>query len=461
MRIVILIYFVLCGVNTINGQEHFPAGEVVDTIRCQNHPEHSYSIYLPSSYHPSRSWPVIFIYDAAGRGKNSAEIFRLAGETHGYIIVGSHNFRNGPFDIGATAIDILFEDVPTRFSIDPQKIYTAGLSGGARMAAATAVLADRIAGVIAFAAGMHPNFPIKRDSKFAWVGVAGNQDMNYAEMVTVQKKLENFGIRNMMITYAGRHGWPPDNLIADACGWMKLLTSTLEEQAHEKPLTAFLDTLIHKAEKNHSSGRVKQSIYALRSISQYIPKSGRIELAKAMLDEYMSHPETQAQLRMSDSLQTLELHLQSEVNEHLTKLSDVDPYISVLESKEKIRDFIYAEKLYDQPNVQNVYNRLLGHVALFTFTNGNPLVFQEEYPKAVPYMEVWQASHPESESMALYLAKVYALAGKSGKAVKMFREALAHGLDDPGLESKKEILTYLRDKTQLAKVGWQTAKDWL
>lgn len=456
-----LIFLMLCGVNTITGQDSFPVGEVIDTIRCKNHPDHTYSIYLPSDYTSSRIWPVIYVYDAAGRGKNSAEIFQRAGETHGFIIVGSHNFRNGPFDIGATAIDILFEDVPARFSIDPQKMYTAGLSGGARMAAATAVLADGIAGVIAFAAGMHQNFPIKKDSKFAWVGVAGNQDMNYAEMVAVQKNLDNDGIRNIMLTYEGTHGWPPDDLITDACGWMKLLTSTLEEQAHQKPLTAFLDTLIHQAEMDYHFGKIKASISALRSMSQFVPKSGRIEIAKALLDEYLSRPETVDRLKTLDSLHLLELHLQSEVNADLMKLSDADPYKAVFESKKMVREFVEAESAYFQPIEKNVYNRLLGHVALLTFTYGNQLVFQEEYQKAVPYMEVWQATHPNSIPMAHYLAKVYALAGKSGKAVKMYRMAIEIGLENPVELSKKEILSKLRDEQSLRKVLSATFAHWL
>jgi hypothetical protein len=180
-----------------------------------------------------------------------------------------------------------------------------------------------------------------------------------------------------------------------------------------------------------------------------------------MLDEYMSHPETQAQLRMSDSLQTLELHLQSEVNEHLTKLSDVDPYISVLESKKMVREFIEAEGIHTQKDLQNVYNRLLGHVALLTFPYGNQLVFQKEYPKAVPYMEVWQATHPNSVPMAHYLAKVYAMAGQNGKAIKMFQKATELGLESPADLRKKELLSKLKDEKSLGTVLGATFAHWL
>src|SRR5712671_6514730 len=126
--------------------EDLPRGEVIESVTCQAAPSQSYALYLPSSYTPDRAWPVIYLFDAGGRGRNAVDRYRAAAEEYGYILAGSNNSRNGRPNIDALAS--MPVDVTTRFHVDPKRVYTGGMSGGARVALGMA-LDGQVAGVFA------------------------------------------------------------------------------------------------------------------------------------------------------------------------------------------------------------------------------------------------------------------------------------------------------------------------
>src|SRR5205807_357211 len=125
-----------------------PVGQVIDDVKCEADPAQSYALYVPSKYSPERAWPVIFAFDPGARGKNPVERFRAAAEKYGYIVAGSNNARNSSWQASSTAIRAMPSDVAARFSIDEKRVYTAGLSGGARVAMEVALGTGGIAGVI-------------------------------------------------------------------------------------------------------------------------------------------------------------------------------------------------------------------------------------------------------------------------------------------------------------------------
>src|SRR5262245_4171708 len=68
-----------------------PKGKIVEKVECQGAPGFSYALYLPSSYQPEKTWPVLFCFDPRANGMNPAELFQESAEKYGYIIVSSNN----------------------------------------------------------------------------------------------------------------------------------------------------------------------------------------------------------------------------------------------------------------------------------------------------------------------------------------------------------------------------------
>jgi len=131
-----------------------PKNQIVKKLECLNDSSQSYALYLPSNYTPDRKWPILYALDPGARGKTPVERFKEAAEKYGWILAGSNNSRNGPWRRAADAWSAMTKDTQQRFSIDDDRVYATGFSGGARVALQIAQLCqDCLAGVIASGAG--------------------------------------------------------------------------------------------------------------------------------------------------------------------------------------------------------------------------------------------------------------------------------------------------------------------
>ena len=157
-----------------------PLGAISDNIQCVAEPAQSYALYLPSGYSSDRLWPVILAFDPGARGRIPVERYQAAAEMYGYVVAGSNQSRNGSWATSESAIRAMSRDVGARFAIDERRVYTAGMSGGARVALAIALNSQRIAGVVASSAGFPDSKP-RKSVPFVVFGTAGSEDFNYME----------------------------------------------------------------------------------------------------------------------------------------------------------------------------------------------------------------------------------------------------------------------------------------
>jgi poly(3-hydroxybutyrate) depolymerase len=169
--------------------QDLPRGQVIGEVECQDAPAQHYALYLPSNFTPSRQWPVILAFDAAARGREGVERYQAAAERYGYIVAGSNNSRNGPWELGLDAAQAMTRDLKKRFPVDPKRLYTAGMSGGARVAIKVALNSDSVAGVLASSAGYADAF--QESVRFPLFGSAGTEDFNYREMHAIDLRMKS------------------------------------------------------------------------------------------------------------------------------------------------------------------------------------------------------------------------------------------------------------------------------
>ena len=172
-----------------------PKGVIVDSVKIANTDNESYAVYLPSRYRREVPSAIVFIFDPGGRGKVGIEPFILAAETYKYILVCSNNSKNGPTDINLEIANRLFESVSTEFNLNPSELYISGFSGGARLASSIAVNSVAFQGVIACGASFNEmdKFSLQ-DASFSYVGMVGDTDMNYQEMIQNEEWLNKKGV---------------------------------------------------------------------------------------------------------------------------------------------------------------------------------------------------------------------------------------------------------------------------
>ena len=267
--------------------DDLPRGQIIDDVKCAADPTQSYALYIPSNYMPKRAWSAIFALDPRGRGRVPVERFQQAAEMYGYIVAGSNNSRNGSWEGSMTPVQAMSTDIGQRFSVDAGRVYTAGLSGGARLAAAVA-LNGQIAGVIASSAGTPDGRP-RKSLPFALFGTAGTEDFNYLEMIQLDRVLTT---PHRVRIFEGGHTWLSSDLAREALEWMEIESMksgrrTLDEALVDKifasrreqvaKLTSDRDTCL-------ALEALAEDFKGLKDVSEFTSRAAELRRQKAVKD---------------------------------------------------------------------------------------------------------------------------------------------------------------------------------
>lgn len=199
-------------------QSALEKGQVLERVAVRDHPEQTYALYVPSGYTPDRPWPVLYCLDPGARGRTPVERFAAAAEKAGVIVAGSNNSRNGPLAPSQEAINLMLLDTHERLRIDDDRVYAAGLSGGARLALGWA-MGGHLAGVIASSAGF-PNVNAPKQLPFRVYFTTGYDDFNHDELYRVSRELTARKIPHRYVEFEGGHEWLPAWLTDEALAYL-------------------------------------------------------------------------------------------------------------------------------------------------------------------------------------------------------------------------------------------------
>jgi len=228
--------------SSVASAQDLPRGTIVDEVKCGADASQSYALYLPSTYSPDRAWSLLIAFHPGGRGRAMVEKYQAAAEQYGYIVAGSNNSRNGPWSVSMAAVRAVSGDLGRRFSIDADRLYLTGLSGGARVAMQVALGPNNIAGVIASSAG-YPDSRPRSSVPFAVFATAGTDDFNYIEMRQLDRKLTS---PHYLAVFNGGHTLPPDTVALEAIEWLELQGMKSGRRSRDD---ALIDRLFEKRQR--------------------------------------------------------------------------------------------------------------------------------------------------------------------------------------------------------------------
>jgi tetratricopeptide (TPR) repeat protein len=430
--------------------ERLPSGVVIPGVPVTGDPEQTYSLYLPSSYHPAKKWPVLFALDPRARGTLPVECFREAAEAYGYVVAGSNVSRNGPINLSITAGVAMINDVGRRLSIDERRVYATGFSGGARVAAAMGrEFAGKIAGVIGCGAGYPVQAGPRAEDPFVYCGVVGNKDFNWVEMNQLDRTLGSLGLPHRTLRFAGGHQWPPPETARAAIEWLELQAMRSGRRPRDEALFGrWLQRELDEAQAREAAGDLPEAwaryadlVAAFEGLFEIGPYRERVaalgdhKLVKAAHKRERKE-EAHEVRRMSEIqglLQNLEVPEQrfdrrTAVREALTQLARA-------EASSKIE----AGRLQAR--------RLLEHTSVTAFYTAQPLIEAKRFAAAVHYLEVQVAVHPESVEAQYRLATVSARAGDKRRALEALEAAVSNGLSDgPRIEGDEAFDGLRKDR---------------
>jgi predicted esterase len=439
-------------------QPEFPRGKIIEKVVCLADSGQSYALYLPSAYDKGRAWPIIYCFDPRANGKNPVACFREAAETFGYILAGSNNSKNGPWEPSLKAIAAMLADTHGRLRIDNGRIYSAGFSGGAHVALLfpLALRGTPAAGVIACCNGLPPGIsPADYPKDLGVLAATGWDDFNYWPTRKIGPDLEAAGISHRLLVFRGEHQWPPADAARQALSWLELQAmKTGRRERDDAWIRERYAEDLERAQKTEAAGRTVDAFLAysdlvadfrsLCDVAEAEGSKGRLEKSSKV----QKYPEEARAAEEAEDRQVQEIERMLNVI-----LKSPDAHESWA-SERKLRASLPSPK--DEA----------GETSLIVFNPRRPfyLVYAETLNAAARELEAGKIKsakalyeiatiiRPEPPAAWYNLACIYARNGETKKALAALENALADGRVDPEEVEKDPDFAALRKEAATARI---------
>ena len=439
----------------------FAPGTIVEKVVCQADPGQSYALYLPPGYPGDKKWPIIYALDAGARGALPLHHFKPAAEKYGYIVVGSNNARNGPWEPIDRSVRAMWSDTRRRFSIDNNRVYTTGFSGGARMASIFKyIVKQQVTGIIACGAGLNTNLKPGMVKPGIYYGMVGLQDFNYREMMKLDKEFDTAGVVHRILVFDGDHRWPPPEYCLQALEWMEInaikkglrkkdesLAADLYKKALDRAKNLEQSKNIFYAVSAYEAG--EQLFRGLADVEKFKNKALQLKNSK----EYKQFQKEETKRNKKDT-ECLRLFIRVTTELKNTILPDL-PRLETVLRELKIR---YLQKeankkgknadIYDAALAQ----RLLTDLRIKVTQEGSGYLQKGDFHRASLFFEIALRAGNEHPNLIYNLACVYSLAGNKKKALDYLRQAVKKGFNNRELIKKDTDLDLIRNEKEFKEI---------
>jgi dienelactone hydrolase len=430
---------------TPNGQKpaELTHGVVVPRVTCLADAQQSYALYLPSTYTPERTWPIIYAFDPGARGGMPVEMLKEIAERRGYIVVGSNNSRNGPLKVSLDAAEAVWRDTHDRFSIDARRVYLTGFSGGARVAAGIALNCnDCAAGVIAHGAGFELGARKSADVHFGYFAAIGDTDFNYPELAQLEPQLDSWGVTNRLRRYPAGHQWATAEVWEEAVAWMELQAIKDGRLAKDQAWISEQRTRgLERARKLEEAGELYFAYEEYRKLA--LDFHGLADTSS--LEQKAAAMKTSAGVREGRQREQKEFVQQEQLtSEFLVALTALQKAalnrtaaIETLGSR--TADFESRVKHAKNPSANKALQRAQGQVFASAAETGREELQAKNLTVAEACFKAASQISPQSPGPYFQLARIYAQMGRRKNVAGMLEKAFENGLRVEALENAPEL----------------------
>lgn len=203
-------------------QAVFIKGKIIDSVRINDSISETYKLYLPKKFDGKGTWPVIFVFDMEGKNSQALNIFKVSAEEQGFLLASSNDISD-TLSISKNVLitSRMFQEVAALFPLNRNRIYTAGFSSGAKFAAIVPSFIKEVEGVISCGSFVPSVELLDEKNPFYFVGIVGNEDFNYPQMLQGRELLNKMKFPNDLLVFDGGERWTDYSLIGKA---LKILT---------------------------------------------------------------------------------------------------------------------------------------------------------------------------------------------------------------------------------------------
>ncbi|MFS4493870.1 alpha/beta hydrolase [Maribacter sp. 2308TA10-17] len=244
MKIKLLLLFLFVSFCGVAQQLTLKKGAIIDAVPVNDSISENFTLYLPTNFEISKQWPVVFVFDMKGKGRQALRMFREAAEEQGYILASSNNVNDSiTLSKNILIASRMFSAVYSLLPIKKGRSYTAGFSGGARLASLIPTFVKEIKGVISCGSPVANAEVLSSKSKFHFVGIVGIEDYNYIPMLNNQKVLSKLKFPNQLFVFEGGQKWPESRYLSKA---MEIFTLAAMSKGVESNNNSFINETYNK-----------------------------------------------------------------------------------------------------------------------------------------------------------------------------------------------------------------------
>ncbi len=412
--------------DTLAPKEKFEKGKIIEQVKCKNDPSQSYAMYLPTTYSTEKTFPIIFVFDAHGTGKLPVSLYKDLAEQYGYILVGSNNSKNGTaWEESKIIAEKLFSDAENRLSVNRERIYLLGFSGGARVANGITITNGAIAGVICCGAAAPATNSANPRNNYTLLEIVGNEDFNYVEMKKYDMiDIAGHDVNHALITFNGKHEWPPKDIMDDGFWWLELNEMRKNSAAKNDSLIAKrLQPLIKQLKEYQQKGQMFDA-YQLccKTITFY---NGLADLSYC----FATYKSLQTNSEVDKGLKKEEESWKKEgtLDQYYLKAFQTQNMDWWQKDIASLNQKIKKGKDKDQVLI---YKRVLGYLSLAVYMQASGTLQQNNMNAADHFCKLYVLIDPTNTEAHYLMASVNAKQGKTKEAIRSLNAAITNGFVD-------------------------------
>ncbi|HEU4713340.1 MAG TPA: hypothetical protein VFS76_17340 [Pyrinomonadaceae bacterium] len=437
--------------------DSIPRGQIVERIEALNDSSQSYALYLPSNYTPDRKWPALYAFDPGARGRVPVERFKEAAEKYGWIVVGSNNSRNGPWNVVVNAWNAMQRDTHERFAIDDERVYATGFSGGARAAVNIAAACKCLAGVIATGAGFPPELAPSSEMRFVFFGAVGVDDFNYPELKNLQEPLTKAGILHRVHTFEGRHEWSPASVATAAVEWMELQAIKAGKRPRDNGfINAMWQQLLDDARTFEESKKYNEAYQLYFDLAESFKGLRDVAEIETKKNQFSESREFKAAIREEQ----LQIRKQRELETRLNSLiagrdggapvnqtgEAIDSGNSANLLQMTLNDLRKQSKASEDSTQRRVARRVLDGLFVGLIEQGVSLLQTgKNYSESIKFLKLATEVNPDRPGSFFYLAWAYAISRDKKKALQSLNTAIEKGFSDAAIIEANKAFDFIRN----------------
>jgi predicted esterase len=441
--------------------ESIPKGQVVERIEALNDSSQSYALYLPSNYMPDRKWPVLYAFDPSARGRVPVERFKEAAEKYGWIVVGSNNSRNGPWDLAVNAWNAMQTDTHQRFAIDDERLYATGFSGGARAAVRIAAACKCLAGVVANGAGFPVDLGPSPQMHFVFFGTAGVDDFNYPELKNLEEPLTKAGMVHRVQIFDGRHEWPPVSVATAAVEWMELQAIKAGKRPRDdRFINVTWQQLLGDARTLEESKKYYEAHQLYLDMAQSFKGLRDVAEIEAKVNQLGDSRDVKAAIREEQAQFRKQLELQGRLNSLIAGRNGGAPINQSEEAFDSgnllsriLSDLRKQSKAPDDSTQRRVARRVLDGLFIGLIELGrNLLQTEKNYSESIKLLKLATEVNPDRPGAFFYLAWAYAANRDKKKSLQSLNTAVEKGFSDAAMIKTNKAFDSLRNDPEYQQI---------